>query len=273
MRWLLVLLVACDSASNVTPDANPDDPDGDGILNAADNCPRRINLDQHDEDGDGLGDVCDNCPTISNVDQRDLSETNARDQFPDGVGDACDLRPGLGGDDLARLFPFSDPAQANAWMGSGWAIDGDAAHAAGEARWQSRSSYLGDGEIVIAEIAAFTGAGQLTLAIDGDGVESGAACTLSTTQLVAKDAANGGSTSITVSLIGDPLTLVTWRSISPVTGVATVACRVTQGEITRSTEQVLSDDTIVGNQAIVVTNVTVSVASMIVYTTPGPKTP
>ncbi|MEK6954991.1 MAG: thrombospondin type 3 repeat-containing protein [Candidatus Micrarchaeota archaeon] len=40
-----------------TQDAN--DFDGDGILNAQDNCPNSYNPDQSDMDGDGLGDVCD----------------------------------------------------------------------------------------------------------------------------------------------------------------------------------------------------------------------
>ena len=273
MRWLLVLLVACDSAA-VTPDANPDDLDGDGILNAADNCVHRANLDQHDEDGDLVGDACDNCPTIANADQRDTSEANTNDQFPDGVGDACDLRPGLGGDEMARLFVFSDPAQATAFTGSGWTITGDAAQVAGDAQWKARVNQLGDGQILIAEISAFSGAGQLTIAIDGDGVESGAACTLSASSLVAQDLANGGSTSVATTLSGDPLTLVAWRSVTgTVTRVITVTCRVTQGGIAKSTEQVLSDDTILGNQAIVGRNITASVSSLIVYTSPGPKTP
>lgn len=272
MRWLLVFLVACDSAT-VTPDANPDDLDGDGILNAADNCARVINVDQHDEDADRVGDVCDNCPTIANVDQRDRSEADARDQFPDGVGDACDLRPGLGGDELARLFSFSDPVQAKAWTGSGWAIDADAAHATGNAQWQSRSAYLGDGAIVIAEVSSLAGMGELTLAIDGNGVESGAACTVTPTTLIAHDLANGGSSSTAFTLSGEPLTLVAWRSVDPITRVASIACRVTQDAITTSTEQDLADNTLVGNQAIVATNVTASVASLIVYTSPGPKSP
>lgn len=273
MRWLLVLLVACDSAT-VTPDANPDDLDGDGLQNAADNCPHRGNPDQHDEDGDLVGDACDNCPTIANADQRDTSEANTNAQFPDGVGDACDLRPGLGGDEIARLFVFSDPAQASAWTGSGWRIREDTAQVAGNAQWKARTNELGDGQIVIAEIASFAGSGQLTLAIDGDGVEGGAACVLSASSLVAQDLANGGSTPTAITLNSDPLTLVAWRSvIGSVTRLASVTCRVTQGGTTKSAEQLLSDDTILGNQAIVGANVTASVASVIVYTSPGPKSP
>lgn len=274
MRLLFVFLVACNSTSDVGLDANPDDVDGDGVFNAADNCPNRRNGDQHDEDGDRVGDACDNCPTVLNADQRDTSEANARDQFPDGVGDACDLRPGLGGDEIARLYSFSDPAQANAWSGSGWTVGSDAAHASGNAQWQSRSSEMGDGEIVVAEIASFSGTGELTIAIDGNGIESGAACTLTQSNVIAHDLANGGTTTTPITLNSEPITFVAWRSVTgSITRVAKVMCRVTQSENTRSAEQVLSDDTIVGNQAIVAVNVTASVASLIVYTSPGPKSP
>jgi len=70
------------------------DDDGDGVVNAVDNCPVP-NPDQTDTDGDGLGDACDNdddgdgildaidnCPLVPNEDQND------RDG--DGIGDACD---------------------------------------------------------------------------------------------------------------------------------------------------------------------------------------
>lgn len=43
----------------VTPPAPPADADGDGVADAADNCPNVSNVDQSDADGDGLGDVCD----------------------------------------------------------------------------------------------------------------------------------------------------------------------------------------------------------------------
>ena len=52
-----------------------------------------------------------------------------------------------------------------------------------------------------------------------------------------------------------------------------VTIGVTQGALTKSAEQVLSDDTILGNQAIVAMNLNASVSSVIVYTSPGPKSP
>ncbi|MBP6608993.1 MAG: thrombospondin type 3 repeat-containing protein, partial [Deltaproteobacteria bacterium] len=95
-----------------------DDPDGDGLTGAQDNCPTVFNavrpMDrgmQPDTDGDGIGDACDlcpldadhkncrkpdandedgdsinnpldNCPTIANTDQKDSDM--------DGMGDVCD---------------------------------------------------------------------------------------------------------------------------------------------------------------------------------------
>ena len=96
---------------------DPDDDDGDGFADAADNCPLTDNPDQLDTDNDTVGDACDfcpgtppgavvdtdefsdsfgcadtdgdgffdyqdNCPTVANADQTDTDG--------DGIGDACD---------------------------------------------------------------------------------------------------------------------------------------------------------------------------------------
>ena len=73
-----------DGDANGVPDCSEPtaDADGDGVPNAADNCPYRRNVDQHDDDGDGVGDACDNCPLVSNPGQEDADG--------DGVGDLCD---------------------------------------------------------------------------------------------------------------------------------------------------------------------------------------
>ena len=58
------------------------DDDGDGVPNAADNCPLTPNPGQSDQDGEGIGDACDNCPAVANVGQADTDG--------DGTGDACE---------------------------------------------------------------------------------------------------------------------------------------------------------------------------------------
>lgn len=60
----------------------PPDTDGDGVIDAKDNCPKRANPRQEDQDGDKVGDVCDNCVATKNPSQKDLDG--------DGVGDSCD---------------------------------------------------------------------------------------------------------------------------------------------------------------------------------------
>jgi len=89
----------------ITP---PPDTDGDGVIDANDNCPTVPNPDQADADGDGKGDACDNCPTIANADQADadgdgkgdvcdncptVANASQTDTDGDGLGDACDNCP------------------------------------------------------------------------------------------------------------------------------------------------------------------------------------
>lgn len=85
------------------------DRDGDGVLEASDNCPSTANPTQADADGDGVGDACDSCPSDSNPTQADSDH--------DGVADACDPDP---------VHPFC-PALAQCliawWPGNGNAID------------------------------------------------------------------------------------------------------------------------------------------------------
>ncbi len=58
------------------------DVDGDGLLNANDNCPLVANPSQTDVDADTVGDACDNCPTTPN--------RNQADDDVDGIGNVCD---------------------------------------------------------------------------------------------------------------------------------------------------------------------------------------
>lgn len=82
---------------NITLDSAPVvvDADGDGWVDADDNCPTAANADQADLDQDGDGDACDadddgdgasdasdNCAIIANPDQANSDN--------DGLGDACD---------------------------------------------------------------------------------------------------------------------------------------------------------------------------------------
>src|SRR5262249_4836543 len=48
-----------------TGDPNVDDSDGDGLVDAQDNCPEIANAAQTDADGDGHGDLCDHCPLVA----------------------------------------------------------------------------------------------------------------------------------------------------------------------------------------------------------------
>jgi len=56
----------CDGTSaSCPPNDVPADTDGDGICNAADNCPTVPNPTQTDSDHDGIGDACDPCTNLA----------------------------------------------------------------------------------------------------------------------------------------------------------------------------------------------------------------
>ncbi len=179
MRWLPLALLACTACADDTPGEpiDPNDIDADGIPNTVDLCPKKQDPAQHDEDRDGVGDVCDNCPATPNPDQIDLSETLER-QFPDAVGDACDRRPKLADDTIARFFPFADASEASAFSGTGWTLANDQVRGTA-ARWISRRSEAGDGismQVHVSQLAWPQPAGELSLAVDGNGVDSGFVC-------------------------------------------------------------------------------------------------
>jgi hypothetical protein len=87
------------------------DADGDGIADAADNCPGTSNPQQKDGDGDGIGDMCDTAPGCGGCGQQacegladrdgdyvldindncpDICNYQQLDGDGDGIGDACD---------------------------------------------------------------------------------------------------------------------------------------------------------------------------------------
>jgi len=74
-------------------DAMPNDFDNDGFDDGLDNCPINENPGQEDADGDGVGDACDNCPDNANPGQEDTDG--------DGIGDACDALTDSDGDGVA----------------------------------------------------------------------------------------------------------------------------------------------------------------------------
>ena len=97
------------------------DSDGDGVPDAADNCPATHNVDQKDRDHDGRGDICDNCRPIANEGQEDDDGDGigdaCRDTDQDGVADSFDRCP-------ATIIPESVPTDR--LHGKRWALtDGD----------------------------------------------------------------------------------------------------------------------------------------------------
>jgi hypothetical protein len=112
-----------DAPAAAVPDAPPDaanpDLDGDGVLNAADNCPTVANADQGNEDGDAWGDACDLCPPFASA--------VAADADGDGVGDACDPNPTTAGDRMVVFEGFHHGIPAG-WTKAGngsWSAVGD----------------------------------------------------------------------------------------------------------------------------------------------------
>jgi len=111
----LIVLVACGSGSGTNdasidgnhqrPDAT-DDLDHDGILDAVDNCPSVINVNQGNEDGDRFGDACDPCPVVA--------DDAPPDADGDGVADACDPLPNYPGD-FIRYFEGFHTAVPAGW--------------------------------------------------------------------------------------------------------------------------------------------------------------
>lgn len=104
----VIVSTGCDSDTGRAYVFSFGDADGDGVVDAADNCPFIANPGQEDVDVDGLGDVCDNCPANANPLQVDgdadgvgdpcdncqvYTNPGQEDADLDGVGDVCDICP------------------------------------------------------------------------------------------------------------------------------------------------------------------------------------
>ena len=100
----------CGWVDMITFPSGNSDRDGDGILNAIDNCPDTYNPDQLDDDGDDYGNVCDNCVAVDNPDQANndgddlgdvcdncptVTNANQENHDADDLGDACDNCQGV----------------------------------------------------------------------------------------------------------------------------------------------------------------------------------
>ena len=95
------------AASVAAAHPEPNDVDGDGVLNERDNCVNTRNADQKDTDGDGPGDRCD--------------------EDADGDGDLNNLPYLDGGQDNCPLTPNpgQEPAPENPRFGAACYVDGD----------------------------------------------------------------------------------------------------------------------------------------------------
>jgi hypothetical protein len=83
--WWILAVTGCNAVFGLDPTGF--DGDGDGAVDAVDNCPGTPNPDQRDLDHDGIGDACDACPTMA-------GSVDSPDEDGDGVLDVCDNCPG-----------------------------------------------------------------------------------------------------------------------------------------------------------------------------------
>jgi hypothetical protein len=97
----------------------PSDSDGDGVENAADNCPLTANPEQSDCDGDGIGNPCDefvDCNANKVDDACEIAKGDSLDYNGNWVPDQCECLPDLfedgavNGADLGILLAQWGPA-------------------------------------------------------------------------------------------------------------------------------------------------------------------
>jgi hypothetical protein len=222
----------------------------------------------HDEDGDGIGDLCDVCPAAPDPLQRDTAELATMIRFADGVGDACDPRPALSGDKLYKLHAFVDQAESAEWDGSGFAITGDAAHGTDTASWLHRATATGDGLYVQARMT-WTDTGSFDIVLDGNGVESGLVCTISGSELRAREIGFSPITKMTEPITGE-ITLSAWRIIDAQMR-GSLRCRVTFDGGMAELVMPTSEGIALGSYGIAQTAASTQISSLVVYTSPSPK--
>jgi hypothetical protein len=255
---------------------DPDDLDGDGIVNASDSCPLSHNPSQHDEDGDAVGDSCDVCPVIGDPAQRDDGEQAAL-QFGDGIGDACDPRTSRDGDVLAAFHPFTEDTSKE-WIGEGWAIGADVARAVSPAHWRHRATHVGDGLYVQAHVSTLvwlSAPGSVGVTVDDEAIEgSGFTCA------VARDRDADGHDEIDVHFgsalikteslgapVAGPLVITAWRAIDR-ERMGVVFCRVVHQGVMHELLIEGLDDFATGIYSFASRGAITDVTSLVVYTFP-----
>ena len=118
----LVALCACSGSSSTHDAASQHDEDGDGIADAADNCPFLANADQADGDGDGVGDACDPEPAMARQHLAFFAPMAPDTPCTADASDSTWLRSGdswdISGATLARLICQSVPVHdTDVWLG------------------------------------------------------------------------------------------------------------------------------------------------------------
>lgn len=142
----------------------------------------------HDEDGDAIDDACDNCPFTANPQQEDVIEIQSQGDA-DGIGDICDPHPAAG-DRLVVFESFGDPGANNRWNQPVWQIDPTDQGALANAGMGGAVNFAVDAvvhEAVVPVTAIFhvtvdsvpAASGEVGIAIDLDGTDSGLRCELS----------------------------------------------------------------------------------------------
>jgi hypothetical protein len=237
---------------------------------------------QHDEDGDGILDGCDNCPTVFNPDQADTTEA-AKLQFPDHIGDACDLWPFLGGDLIAHFHRF-DVDDSNLWTGNGMSEWGDAAHTAGDAYWLINRNAVGAGVGAVAEVdgVEWQANSELAVFVDGDGKGLGYVCALQrdrdgndNDELEFRQLPDVAPVRMTLGAKIDPTDHVQITMMRRIDGhgASVLTCRARLNKAITEIRAMSPDDLQTGDYGILASGVTASIASLIVYTSPGTVCP